>query len=711
MVKIEQTNRSMLFDEINPNKYNLITLIGDVEGLNSLSDDKIEEINKYLLVENFDDFIKKFEPCIYSFYDVNKESINYSLDIPNIPENYITKIYLNRDNNFMNMLLSLIDKRNVDKVKNIDFNYEDILEYISPKKIIQDLKQTRKEIAYLYSKYEALDNNNPEKEEIGDKLNIKFDRASKNYNNVLAMLPLAIDDIETRLSLDGIKSKGSINKIKSGLLSIGDNGNLEVVEISNPIDSIDIPKESFENQNKLASLFKEDYMSTNEHHSEYVSNLVARAFAPINKELVELDVEKEIQNYNSYLNFYKTSQENFIKICKKLVQKILGIKIFFDQYNVKSVNMKPKLLITNISNDILLSSKNKKSLEVYLNTVNSKTDYSETIWFAILPDVNFDKDMEVSSIKKRFKGSINEQSKDNSLIIVKELSNILYKYQIQLFFNFTPKDSTDFKNLSTNGLEKYIDKTKVFQNQVYSEFLSLSVPNFTIIPKNKSKINIGSIASIENNIIKKDNELYFYMDGLYIDASFVAVGLISAMQCPNYLLERFSNVNLNYSGVRINFEDGDNNLKILSTMPKEISGYTVDTKNKINELNFGFVFSSDSALNGNNSVNNISVYKARSFSKGISGSFEPIFKTTTSTYIQRVFRYETNDFKEDRIKDFFSKQPNSQISIWQRESNFINSILKKDDDLSYIIENNTCILNLTLAGNVKHLKLVINKQN
>ena len=59
METITQTNRTMLFAEINPERLNLITLIGDVRGKTSLDDDKIKEINEELLVSSFDEFLDK----------------------------------------------------------------------------------------------------------------------------------------------------------------------------------------------------------------------------------------------------------------------------------------------------------------------------------------------------------------------------------------------------------------------------------------------------------------------------------------------------------------------------------------------------------------------------------------------------------------------------------------------------------------------------
>ena len=46
METITQTNRTLLFAEINPERKNILTLIGDVRGKSSLDDDKIKEINE-----------------------------------------------------------------------------------------------------------------------------------------------------------------------------------------------------------------------------------------------------------------------------------------------------------------------------------------------------------------------------------------------------------------------------------------------------------------------------------------------------------------------------------------------------------------------------------------------------------------------------------------------------------------------------------------
>lgn len=218
METITQTNRTLLFAEINPERLNLLTLIGDVRGKNSLDDDKVKEINEELVVSSFEEFLEKFSPVVYSWCDATSSSIQYSLVKPeNIPDNCITEIPLNESNDLLNMLITLLDAKGAQGVANVDFKFSNVLDMISPKKIMEDIRQVRREIQYTYGKYMELDEGDPKRLDLGDKLNYQFEQASQNYNNVLAMLPLAIEDIKTRLLLGdgetGVEAARQIRKL------------------------------------------------------------------------------------------------------------------------------------------------------------------------------------------------------------------------------------------------------------------------------------------------------------------------------------------------------------------------------------------------------------------------------------------------------------------------------------------------------------------
>ena len=102
---INQTNRTILFEEINPEKMDILTLINDSKGLDSLDDENIIEINQHLLVGSFDEFLEKFDPKVYSYFDAESQSIRYILKKPEgIPEDLITEIKINNGNTFFKML-------------------------------------------------------------------------------------------------------------------------------------------------------------------------------------------------------------------------------------------------------------------------------------------------------------------------------------------------------------------------------------------------------------------------------------------------------------------------------------------------------------------------------------------------------------------------------------------------------------------------------
>ncbi len=712
---INQTNRTMLFEEINPEKLDLLTIVGDVKGIDSLSDDKIKEINEHLLVKNFDEFLEKFTPVVYSFYNAASQRVMYTLKKPEgIPEDCISEIRIDQNNDFLKMLFTLIDTKRSQGITNVDFKFENLLDMISPKKVMDDIRQVRKEIHYLFGQYESLEDGDPKKLDMGDKLNILFEEASRNYNNVMAMLPLAIEDIKTRLLLGGAQEENKSEAIQIGMLTIGENGELKIIEAPQT-DSKELMLLEEGNDTGLATVFEEDYDAVTESPSAYVKDLVVRTFCPLPQIQTRVDIETEVQNYNTYLEFYKNAKDDFVKTVKPLVEKILGVKLFFDQYATKNKGMQPALLITNAKLDMLVKSNNIPRLEAYLNTVNSKNEFSDTIWFGIVPSVELEASGKMRVSRERFKGNEKVAKQDgNTMESLTMLLDVVKNYKVQIFFSFVTGEETTFNNMATAGIEKYIDKCAGLMRKDYSEFAVPCIPNFTIIPKDKSGVVIDSkmLQTEEGVKLSKEKEdiLKLWIEGVYVGASYVAAGLVAACQCPEYLREFFKNVSKEYPGVRYDIEAGDNSLRTVTTMAKEISGFTNNIKDAINRRNFGFVFSSENAQVQGKDVKRITVYKARSLSLTEDG-FDSVFKTLVSTYIERILRFQTGDFKYDNIVKFFSNNPSSQKSRWIATRGFVNSIVQDGDDLSYIIDDksNLCHIDLVFNGNVKNLEVTITK--
>lgn len=715
---IEQTNRTILFEEINPEKLDLITMVGETKGLESLSDEKIKDINETLLVRSFDEFLEKFSPVIYSFYNAANQKVLYTLKKPeHIPDSCISMIPINKQNDFVKMLITLIDAKSAQGTPNVDFKFENLLDMISPKKVMDDIRQSRKEIHYLYNQYEDLEDGDPKKLDVGDKLNLIFEEASQNYNNIMAMLPLAIEDIKTRLLLNDGNGKSNEEPLHLGVLSMGDNGELKIIEAPKSETTAVAVIDDKANLGLIAA-FEDDYEAVNETPSGYVKDLVVRTFCPLPSTMQsQFDVSTEVENYNTYLEFYKNAKDDFVKTVKPLVEKIIGVKLFFDQYQVRNKSMQPSLLVTNTKLDMLVKSNNLPRLHTYLNTVNGKNDFTNTIWFGIVPEVSLELSGKLKLSRERFKGNIHGDRFDtNTMESLVILLAAVKEHKVQLFFSFECREETTFNYVATAGIEKFIDKCSNLVRKDYSEYAIPCVPNFTIIPKDKSGVILDNKMTVNEagtaQLSKeKEDIMKLWIEGVYIGSSYVAAGIVAAWQCPEFLRSAFKNSTKNYPGVRFDIEANDNALRVTTTLAKEISGFTNTIKNAINRRNFGFIFSSENAKVKGKDIRKITVYKARSLASGDGESFDSIYKTTVSSYVERILRFNSNDFKQDNIVWFFSKNPNSQKSQWVSSREYVNSIIQEGDDINYTIDdkNGVCMIDLTFNGNVKNLEVAITK--
>lgn len=713
METITQTNRTMLFAEINPERLNLLTMIGDVRGKNSLDDDKIKEINEELVVSSFEEFMDKFAPVVYSWCNASLESIQYSLVKPErIPDNCITEIPLNELNDLLNMLITLLDAKGAQGVANVDFKFSNVVDMISPMKIMEDIRQVRREIQYTYAKYMELDEGDPKRLDLGDKLNYQFEQASQNYNNVLAMLPLAIEDIKMRLLLSDGETKQGTQDFKAGLLSMGQDGELKILEMKQE-ENTRLAVVDDRINTSLIENFKEDYNALNEEPSDYVRSLVVRTFCPLVSTLESaVDTQTEVNNYNRYLLFYKKSKDDFVKAVKPLIEKILGIKTFFDQYQVKEKGMQPKLLITNTSLEMLVKSANLPRMLTYLNTTNDKNEFDNTVWFGIVPDMELNQAGDGKLQRVRFKGNQKvEKQGTNTMESLAALMNALLPYKITTFFSFTTGEETTFSYIATEGIGIFKNKCTPLMKKDYSEFVVPCIPNVTIIPKDKSGLILDKRMVMDESghaalSEEKEDIMKMWLEGIYVGASYEAAGIVAAWQCPEYLKERFTTTSNAYPGVRFDVEADDNALLAATSMTKEISGYTNAIKNSINHTGFGFVFSSDNAQYKGREIKNITVYKARNLlSSG--NEFEPIYKTLVVTYIERMLRFYSGDFKQDKILKFFSSNPSSQKSCWDADRQHVNAILQDGDELDCTIDekNGICNVQVTFANVTKNLKV------
>lgn len=213
-----------------------------------------------------------------------------------------------------------------------------------------------------------------------------------------------------------------------------ENGELKVLEAPKAETSELMVVDDNVNAGLIAAL-EEDYETLNEESSDYVKALVTRTYCPLASTMVSnIDIKQEVSNYNSYLEFYKTAKDDFIKVVKPLIEKILGVWAFFEQYPSNIKGMKPSMFITNISNDMLVKANNLPRLIAFLNTVNAKNDFDNAIWYGIVPSVSLDQNSNVRLTRQRFQGNEKtEKTGVNSVEALVRLLDVLKDYSVQCF--------------------------------------------------------------------------------------------------------------------------------------------------------------------------------------------------------------------------------------------------------------------------------------
>lgn len=722
MAEFFQTNRAIALDEFNPQMPDILTLIGDAKFIDSLEDDVVQRINDELLCYSFTEFMDKMKPTVYSFFDANSGSVKYTLKKPeSLPDDLITEIPLTEQNDVLKMLMTMVDAKRGAGAKNIDFGFETLLDLISPKKVLDDIKQIRKELQLNYEDYLALPEGSPKRDDIGAKLNRLFAEARANYSNTMALLPLAIEDSEERLFLGAGDGDGPLGqRIAAGVARFDEDGTLKILEAPK-VSETSLALADSSTSKQLAALLEDDYAAStqDDEPSNYVKALVVRTFSPLSTQIAtEVDVQKEVENHNAYLKLYTDSKAEFIKVVKPLIERILGVREFFGQYTVRSKGgMRPSLLIANATPEMLAKANNITRLRIYLNTVNNKNEYTNSVWFAVFPNLSMDKTDEAEPERKVFEVKDDRQRKDvNSMEVLSALIGVFSEYQVKTFFSFETGERTNFDFVAKNGVEGFKDRCAPLTNKDVSAFAVPCLPNMTVIPKNRSGVVTGNLLETDGEnvgISKAEKDIMrFWIEGVYIPAAYVAAGITAAWQCPEYLKQKFRrNVAQDLPGVRYDIEQGNNALVTTTTLAREIAGFTASTKEDINRQSFGFIFASENIRDRKGvAVSHLTVYKARSLAME-GQDFEPVYRTQVTTYFQRVLRQVTGDNKADNITFFFSTNPASQMSIWNEQREFVNAIIQPGDTIGYEMEQagRNCDINFNFGGNTRNMQITVNR--
>ena len=629
--QLEQVNRTILLDVIDPDSDNLYSILANTHGEgyetnNPITDAPIQRIFNKLLVKNFEDFLNKFKPGVYArFAEPTQENIKIEFEVEK-PKEKAGKIFLSKESGFLKELIELIELRQKGSSHNTSFyrHATDMGHLIMGHPPLDEFYQMRRNVRVLFNKFYPVFSQHHEDEAVLKKeLDHELAKLTTWLKSPLDYLHLIITDIETQ-------QKGS--QLEKLHIPLNEKSSLHILK--SPIVHMSVPALGDDAERAFLHYVTEYYQ-----HECIPTEIIERAFHPVNSQTLLDELRQQ----------YAKSIKQYIRITTPIVEKILGVYAFFKHHT--KADMKPELLVCNSHINDIAETHYLEKLKTQLTTINTTSPYTNAIWFAIIPNVdNPNKQTSPVHVKPR------EHYKPVSCDALNTLLTTLKEKNILTFFSFMPssRNTFTFLNRSESTADECLRHYEDFCEDIDKNNRSMAIPcfpNITVLPVDKSSINV------KNHTIN--------LEGIYIGSAFLAAGLFATYQCPRYMKERLLDnpayleemFTLDQPGSGIDFCDHKIAQYLTTDFAKEITGYSPSTEDILKENAFGLVLDSKH--------NFISIYHANTLEK------KPIKATHLGFYIKRLCLAEkvnTLDFIEKQRKaEADNKQLQNKIILYPQE--------------------------------------------
>ena len=723
-----QTHKTIIFEEFDSfsGKPDLYTILNNDPSGDNLS----TELDK-LLVKSFDEFMKNFSPKVYEVAwrdQYGNIQFLYTTDPTKFPDcPYVT--FDIGEHAFYKMLSELYVTRGSRGQANIKFDDKEIMEMLTPKKELEEVRDLRRKMEYnLQLFYEAkAKGDRSEMNAARDKLTAGRKRISEYSSSPLnKLLPIIIEDINRKLEFLESNSSDSMNDDKPkalpsyGILYLNEAGQIDILDkqkretalkalpggenkggslvVANknyPVQITTLPAKPTQNntispvpdkknlQNEIAQAIVKDYEQNAEIQNEQIKSLIVSTFAPLAEvkkfSVAELDAGQLLKQKEMYEKAYAQARQSFANEMSKIVESLLGVKTFFDHATIdgdESSEIPAGVIIANCKASKLLKIRNKFASKMkHLG----KDQIESRIWFAVVPCVleepptfnviEEDDDDPLSGDWNDKKISVSSGEDYVSVDALKEFIKIMNEAKIMTVFNIRVKNGNTFADLSTAEVE---NKIKTFEKCDYSHAV-YAYPNFTLIrERNLTPFEGQQTAKIT-------------LPGVFIDAAYPAAGLLVASQQSKILDSRKLKYDKDSPCISVDFENPQVKKKLPTKFNREsILRRSEDLIKAINKNMFGFAFSGDEVRDEDGVWKNSYVYCARTLAKNKkNGNYKPIYKTLVEDYIeQSIIGLVSN--KKPHVEKMLIKKINNEYAEKNGQTRYrdaVNLILREGEFL------------------------------
>ena len=639
----ENTHRAILFEEFTKDEEHpsLFKVFSAHE--NSKDERTYGDVKEKLTVHSFQEFMEKFAPTIYEKYEPSADGIGIRVSYSTqyspgaIPLDIVNHSYYKS-------LLEVYRSKETSDAPVLQFNYDELFERLKPKKDVEAYKNLRVQLNAAQEKYYECAERGESTEEASRLFNKYMKQARQQYeHSVINLLPLAMEDLdkkiemaEKQLALNEGKDKNALvqQEVAGYIAYFKEDGSLDLApaETTEEIPNAGMGERKLlggVERKQLAEIISTDYDKKVKKPNAFVRDLVISSYAPLSTGAVEMPLAQleELKEFNrakkvAYEKTFQSAKEAFVNAMTETVQKLLGVQIFFDHATSKGI-LQDGLIIANNSVGFLMQEQKEKFAD-FINRVGHDT-VENRIWFALVPGVTDtledeeqdDEDL-IGGVSSGTSVGKVQTTKTVSMNELRQLLKIMDDARIMTIFSFKPGEKNGF----LMNVEYVTDKRKTLGN-LNNKHAVYAYPNFTLLPPKQI------------DLFESGNTERLSIPGVYIDAAYVAGGLLVGSQQPSYLIEHKLPVHRQLPCVRIDFEKTEVRKSLVTKFNRESSfGVNEELRNAINEDRMGFVFSGDKM----GDIKNTYVYIANTLYKSPSSDvFRPLYITLVEDYVRAVY--------------------------------------------------------------------------
>ena len=703
--RIPQTHRAILFEQFTDgrdtagNLYDILSLYDDPD---MIRNEMYRDISTKLEVRSFSEFLEKFQPKVFEFVTGTTDGVpmfNYTTNPQEAKRNNAREIAIT-SHTYYEMLANMYSQKGDSGVANIDFNDAKLREILTPKREFEALCDTRRRIPMLMEKRETAIKRNENTAVYDKKLNKTMRDVVDQLKNPAALMSIALDDIGRKieatdqklLQLNAPKTDGGdAPKLLSGRGGFNDDGRWILIPAKSSAPDSDENTDSPSDPdvaNKLALYVDKKAPDENKFTkalivSAYTGRDLTNPFEDMDAAALSKYRGELVESKAVIESSFKQAKEEFIRALSESVQKLLCVKIFFDHATVKGGdNAKlPKvgLIVANCRADKLVDDKIKKKFESTMRHLGL-TDLKKKLWFAILPHVldddYSDEDEDIEDDEDLFGSGTQRKSVTNgtSFSAAKSILRIMDECKITTLFNFVPTDKTTFAALNpetVNDLQETLEPLN-FEHAVYA------LPNFTIM--REGTVPLGD----DFNAPKIE------VPAMYIDAAYVAAGMLIAAQQPDYWTSHGFTAGQDFLSenacARIDFESSRITPAFLTKFNRELdTPWNSEVVDALTKKHFGFVFDGDERYSERigSSLPRTYILNARTL-KRENGEYKTIFRTLMNDFVNAWLKTYSSALMLDgsQVKDF-----RRTVEDWKtqcrkyKNSEPINLLLRTGEDI------------------------------